>query len=130
MYLKRLSTLIVFLMVVSSLVFLMRARHLTESIIPFYLANCQTGESPNMLFKCCPTGTKISRCVYAGEGRILLFSVLLMGFVKAAFCRLTCLRGRSQLSTFMKAYTAYARGEGVWDLRTLFLRKSTFNFNH
>ena len=39
-------------------------------------------------------------------------------------------RGRSQLSTFMKAYTAYARGEGVWDLRTLFLRKSTFNFNH
>ena len=30
------------------------------------------------------------------------------------------LRGRSQLSTFMKAYTAYARGEGVWDHRTLF----------
>ena len=29
-------------------------------------------------------------------------------------------RGRSQLSTFMKAYTAYARGEGVWDHRTLF----------
>ena len=29
------------------------------------------------------------------------------------------LRGRSQLSTFMKAYTAYARGEGVWDHRTL-----------
>ena len=28
-------------------------------------------------------------------------------------------RGRSQLSTFMKAYTAYARGEGVWDHRTL-----------
>ena len=39
-------------------------------------------------------------------------------------------RGRSQLSTFMKAYTAYARGEGVWDHRTLFLRKSTFIFNH
>ena len=30
------------------------------------------------------------------------------------------LRGRSQLSTFMKAHTAYARGEGVWDHRTLF----------
>ena len=30
------------------------------------------------------------------------------------------LRGRSQLSTFMKACTAYARGEGVWDHRTLF----------
>ena len=29
-------------------------------------------------------------------------------------------RGRSQLSTFMKAYTAYARGEGIWDHRTLF----------
>ena len=39
-------------------------------------------------------------------------------------------RGRSQLSTFMKAYTAYARGEGVWDHRTLFPRKSTFIFNH
>ena len=39
-------------------------------------------------------------------------------------CIITCnvfmLRGRSQLSTFMKAYTAYARGEGVWDHRTLF----------
>ena len=40
------------------------------------------------------------------------------------------LRGRSQLSTFMKAYTAYARGEGVWEHRTLFPRKSTFIFNH
>ena len=40
------------------------------------------------------------------------------------------LRGRSQLSTFMKAYTAYARGEGVWDHRTLFPRKSTFIFYH
>ena len=40
------------------------------------------------------------------------------------------LRGRSQLSTFMKAYTAYARGEGVWDHRTLFPRKSTFIFNY
>ena len=40
------------------------------------------------------------------------------------------LRGRSQLSTFMKAYTAYARGEGVWDHRTLSPRKSTFIFNH
>ena len=39
-------------------------------------------------------------------------------------------RGHSQLSTFMKAYTAYARGEGVWDHRTLFPRKSTFIFNH
>ena len=28
-------------------------------------------------------------------------------------------RGRSQLSTFVKAYTSYARGEGVWDHRTL-----------
>ena len=37
------------------------------------------------------------------------------------------LRGRSQLSTFMKAY---ARGEGVWDHCTLFPRKSTFIFNH
>ena len=48
-YLKRLLTLIVFLMVVSSLVFWMRARHLTESTIPFYLVNCQTGESPNVI---------------------------------------------------------------------------------
>ena len=40
------------------------------------------------------------------------------------------LMGRSQLSTFMKAYTAYARGEGVWDHRMLFPRKSTFIFNH
>ena len=40
------------------------------------------------------------------------------------------LRGRSQLSTFMKAYTVYARGEGVWDHRTLSPRKSTFTFNH
>ena len=39
-------------------------------------------------------------------------------------------RGRSQLSTFMKAYTAYARGEGVWGHRTLSPRKSTFIFNH
>ena len=30
----------------------------------------------------------------------------------------------------MKAYTAYARGEGVWDHRTLFPQKSTFIFNH
>ena len=42
----------------------------------------------------------------------------------------TFVRGRSQLSTFMKAYTAYARGEGVWDHRTLSPRKSTFIFNH
>ena len=41
-----------------------------------------------------------------------------------------CVRGRSQLSTFMKAYTAYARGEGVWDHRTLFPWKSTFICNH
>ena len=38
--------------------------------------------------------------------------------------------GRSQLSTFMKVYTAYARGEWVWDHRTLSPRKSTFIFNH
>ena len=40
------------------------------------------------------------------------------------------IRGRSQLLTVMKAYTAYARGEGVWDHRTLSPRKSTFIFNH
>ena len=45
-------------------------------------------------------------------------------------CEVDDLRGRSQLSTFMKAYTAYARGEGVWDHCTLFPRKSTFIFNH
>ena len=36
--------------------------------------------------------------------------------------------------TFIDIYesvgTAYARGEGVWDHRTLFPRKSTFIFNH
>ena len=37
---------------------------------------------------------------------------------------------RSQLLTFIKAYTAYTRGEGVWDHRTLSPRKSTFIFNH
>ena len=101
MYFKRLSTLIVFLMVVSSLVFWMRARHLTESTIPLYLVNCQTGESPNMLFEFCLTGMKISRCVYAGDGLILLFSVLLMGFVKAPFCRLTCLIYMSTTSVWL-----------------------------
>ena len=30
------------------------------------------------------------------------------------------LRSRSQLSTFMKAYREYARGEGVWDHCMLF----------
>ena len=35
-------------------------------------------------------------------------------------------RGRSQLSTFMKAYAAYARGEGVWDHRTLFPENQHF----
>ena len=44
-----------------------------------------------MLFEFCPTGMKISRCVFAGVGLTLLFSVLLMGFVKEAFCRHTCL---------------------------------------
>ena len=39
-----------------------------------------------------------------------IFTSRVIGFV---------LRGRSQLSTFMKAYTAYARGEGVWDHHTL-----------
>ena len=79
--LKRLSMLIVFLMVVSSLVFWMRARHLIESTIPlrFYLVNCQTGESPNMLFECYLTGMKISRTVYAGEGLILLFMCVTNG---------------------------------------------------
>ena len=33
---------------------------------------------------------------------------------------LWCLRGRSQLSTFMKAYREYDRGDGVWDHCTLF----------
>ena len=40
------------------------------------------------------------------------------------------LRGRSQLSTFMKAYTAYARGRGSGTTVRFFARKSTFNFNH
>ena len=35
-----------------------------------------------MLFELCPIGMKISRCVFAGVGLILLFSVLLIGFVK------------------------------------------------
>ena len=39
-------------------------------------------------------------------------------WAKLLICLL--LRGRSQLSTFMKAYAAYARGEGVRDHRTLF----------
>ena len=51
-------------------------------------------------------------------------------FSKSSLTLLCLVRGRSQLSTFMKAYTAYARGEGVWDHRTLFPRKSTFIFNH
>ena len=38
---------------------------------------------------------------YAGEGLILLFSVLLMGFVKAAFCRLTCLIYMSTSSVWL-----------------------------
>ena len=38
-----------------------------------------TGESPSILFEFCLTGMNISRCVYAGAGLILLFSVLLMG---------------------------------------------------
>ena len=37
-----------------------------------------------MLFEFFPTGMQISRCVFAGVGLILLFSVLLMGFLKAA----------------------------------------------
>ena len=45
----------------------------------------------------------------------------LSGLLSRLFVGLpTRFRGRSQLSTFMKAYTAYARGEGVWDHRTLF----------
>ena len=39
------------------------------------------------------------------------------------------LRDRSQLSTFMKAYTAYARGGGLGPPYA-FPRKSTFIFNH
>ena len=80
----------------------MRARHLTESIIPFYLLNFQTGVSPNkkILFEFCLTGMKISRIVYVGVELILFFSVLLMGFVKAAFCRLTCLMYMSTTSVW------------------------------
>ena len=40
--------------------------------------------------------------------------------LRSLFDRGRYIRGRSRLSTFMKAYTAYARGEGVWDHRTLF----------
>ena len=40
------------------------------------------------------------------------------------------LRGRSQLSTFMRTYTAYARGRGSGTTERVFPRKSTFNFNH
>ena len=69
----------------------MRARHLTESTIPFYLVNFKQGNHTIMLFGFCHTGMKISRCVYAGVGLILPFSELLIGFVKAAFCRLICL---------------------------------------
>ena len=77
MYLNRLSTLIVFFMGVSSLVFWMRARHLTESIISLYFLNFQTGESPKMLFELClrPTGMKISRCVFAGVDLFYFFCV-------------------------------------------------------
>ena len=39
--------------------------------------------------------------------------------VKKCECRCG-FRGRSQLSTFMKAFREYARGEGVWDHCTLF----------
>ena len=40
------------------------------------------------------------------------------------------LRGRSQLSTFMKACTAYPRGRGSGTTVRFRPRKSTFNFNH
>ena len=45
---------------------------------------------------------------------------------KVSYTKISCIgqacnvRGRSQLSTFMKAYRDYARGEGVWDHCTLF----------
>ena len=57
-----------------------------------------------MLFGFCLTGMKISRCVYAGEGLILLFSVLLMGFVKAAFCLLTYLIYMSTTSVWREIF--------------------------
>ena len=57
-------------------------------------------------------------------------------FVRSTLSALTTkmdsllIKGSFTISTFMKAYTAYARGEGVWDHRTLSPRKSTFIFNH
>ena len=53
-----------------------------------------------MLFEFFLTGMKISRCVYTGVELILLCSVLLMGFVKAAFCRPTCLMYMSTTSVW------------------------------
>ena len=72
----------------------------------------------------------MARCLSAVVGnsasfvRIALFHAF--DFAYSA----TRVRGGSQLSTFMEAYREYARGEGVWDHRTLSPRKSTFIFNH
>ena len=59
----------------------MRARYLTEPIIPFYLLSFQTGECTNIVFEFNLTGMKISRCVFAAVGLIQLFSVILLGLV-------------------------------------------------
>ena len=76
-----------------------------------------------------PLGLRVVHIVmYASNACTYL--VCLSGNVPIANAKHTCVRDRSQLSTFMKAYTAYARGEGVWDHRTLFSRKSTFICNH
>ena len=53
-----------------------------------------------MVFEFCLTGMKISRCVYAVVELILICSVLLMGFVKGAFYRLTCLMYMSATSVW------------------------------
>ena len=41
---------------------------------------------------------------------------------KTTLIKNSVVRGRSQLSTFMKAYREYARGEGVRDLYAFFLK--------
>ena len=100
--LNRLSTLIVFLMIVSSLGFFYASKafdRVNHSILFGKLSNKGIPQYVIRIFYL--TGMKTSRCVYAGEGLILLFSVLLMGFVKAAFCRITCLIYMSTTSVWL-----------------------------